>query len=539
MASRFDGWFSAVFALDLRSLALFRIGLGVCPSATSSPGPCLTALYSDHGAVTRSLALSGFDLGEFPFLYLPRRRAGGDRRDVRASWPHGRRADLRLPDEDGDPPALGLRALTLVRNPILVYSGLNLGVPHALLEPVPPLGARYSVDSALDPRLTGLRARLCGVGAFALTLQIAFVYWFTAAMKDSAVWKDGTAIYYAMAVHPNEPLATWVAGVEPLYRFLTFATLYLEVGGPALLFVPFLREAFRGAVVAVFIGFHAAMIFSLELGAFPYFSIACWLPFVPRAVWEWLGPNLRPGRRAHRLRPHVGVRREVGEAHPDVHLVRTRSAGEGGRRVARSPGRRVGRRGAFELIAPDPLRDGALPRPPQDRSGLGDRRTSLEPPRRVAPDTTEAVPLGVRDARSGRRARGPCPRWNVAKLPGKPRIVLPERAFRLGVELGLDQTWNMYAPPGMDYLWYVAVGHFEGGTEGDSLQEGRPVSWAMPTRALGSASALHWHDFFAGLIEPPNEGYRTGYCEYLCRTWNDPSSLVRRSRLVRLSSSWS
>ncbi len=62
-----------------------------------------------------------------------------------------------------------------------------------------PLGAYWSVDrtrSAL-PRPS---PRFLSLATFGLLMQIAFVYWFTAALKSGPEWRtDYTALYYALS----------------------------------------------------------------------------------------------------------------------------------------------------------------------------------------------------------------------------------------------------------------------------------------------------------------------------------------------------
>jgi hypothetical protein len=60
-----------VFALDLRSLALFRMALGaVILGDLLTRVPVLVALYSDDGAVPRVLALAEQRRVGFPSLYF-------------------------------------------------------------------------------------------------------------------------------------------------------------------------------------------------------------------------------------------------------------------------------------------------------------------------------------------------------------------------------------------------------------------------------------------------------------------------------------
>ena len=75
-----------------------------------------------------------------------------------------------------------------------------------------PLGARYSVDAALDKNPSVPRS-LCNLACAAILLQMTFMYFFSFILKDGSTWNDGTALYYALSVDQlTRPLGGGKAG---------------------------------------------------------------------------------------------------------------------------------------------------------------------------------------------------------------------------------------------------------------------------------------------------------------------------------------
>src|SRR5215207_4178672 len=64
-----------------------------------------------------------------------------------------------------------------------------------------PLGAYWSVDRALKDASQRFSTSFLSLATVGLFMQIAFVYWFTAALKSGPEWRvDGTALYYALSL---------------------------------------------------------------------------------------------------------------------------------------------------------------------------------------------------------------------------------------------------------------------------------------------------------------------------------------------------
>jgi hypothetical protein len=201
-----------LFALDTRSLALFRVGLGLLVVLDAAGRlPDLTALYSDAGAVPR--ALVGELRGDaIPLsLYL----ASGS-----ALFAGGL---LVVHAVAGACLLVGYRTrvatavawlLTLSiqhRNPLVENWGdliLRLLLFWSLFL---PLAERASLDGRRN--LPGPAARsFVSFGSAALIVQIVCIYFFSALLKTGSTWHDGSAIAVSLqndciAKHPQATLA--------------------------------------------------------------------------------------------------------------------------------------------------------------------------------------------------------------------------------------------------------------------------------------------------------------------------------------------
>src|SRR5215217_2789148 len=158
-----------------------------------------------------------------------------------------------------------------------------------------PLGAHWSVDRALKatpPRLSMHFLSWATVGLFA---QIAFVYWFTAALKTDQEWRvDGTAIYYVLGLDQlTTPVGAYLYNFPTLLEVLTFTTIGLEAVGPFLLFCPVLTGPVRTAAVAAFMGLHFGIWLTMDLGFFPWISAFCMVCFLPSWFWDKATGKLR------------------------------------------------------------------------------------------------------------------------------------------------------------------------------------------------------------------------------------------------------
>ncbi len=288
-----------LFAIDLRSLALFRIALGLLLLADlASRSRALIAHYTDAGVLPAqaiaALSSVGPALQLSPHYWLSGSAAGvalifalaagaaialivgfRTRLATIACW--GLLVSVQL----RNPPASSMGGDQLMR--LLAFWGLFL-----------PLGARWSLDARRLASPGPVATHHLSLGSVALLVQLFLVYFATGLHKSGDTWKDGTAVYYALHLdYWATPLGQWLREQRVLIPWLTHGTRWFEILGPFLAFVPVYTGAFRLLAIVLFTGFHLSLAAGLSIGPFPLVCLAGWTAFVPALFWDDVLPRLR------------------------------------------------------------------------------------------------------------------------------------------------------------------------------------------------------------------------------------------------------
>jgi len=176
-----------------------------------------------------------------------------------------------------------------------------------LLTLVLPLGARFSLDALGAPlreddhtpnaALASERRRdaalrpVESVAVLGLLLQFATIYYFNAAAKTGAAWRDGSAVHYALH---QDKLVTWFGvwmrehlPVSALHA-LTWSTLTTEWLGFVLIVSPvFVRQA-RLLAVCLMPALHLGFALGLNLGSFSPAMISFFPLLLTTEHWDGL-----------------------------------------------------------------------------------------------------------------------------------------------------------------------------------------------------------------------------------------------------------
>jgi hypothetical protein len=318
----------AVFGLDLRSLAAFRIGVGLL--LLWDIIDCfrdLRPLLTDDGALSRQAAytlsgatpvlwrffclfsLSGHASAEagllacYTALALCFLLGLGTRWAAAACW-------------------FCIRSLQ-VRNPIILGGG------HVILSILLFWSVFLTLDAHWALGGTGRRPKRggelsCSCFTVAYLIQIAVIYWGCALAKVGPEWRhDYTAVCYALGSRQvNSDYAAWLLGVPGLCRGLSRLVLAYETIGPCLLFLPFRSGAWRLLGVVAFFAMHLGFGIFLRLGLFSHICCVALLPLVPGAFWDLVAPRSRdvtvppppPSRARARTTTGYAVQGVVGAA---------------------------------------------------------------------------------------------------------------------------------------------------------------------------------------------------------------------------------
>lgn len=175
-----------------------------------------------------------------------------------------------------------------LRNPIILQGGDIVLKVLLFWSMFLPLGAYWSLDQFLSKK-DPPASQLVSVSTFAILLQVCFIYWFSALLKNDESWtQSGTAIWYALSIEQySTPLGIYLLNFPVLLKILTFATYILEAFVPFLAFSPFWTGPLRFATAVMFILFHlVGLNFTMELAIFPYVCTVAWILFIPKWFWE-------------------------------------------------------------------------------------------------------------------------------------------------------------------------------------------------------------------------------------------------------------
>jgi hypothetical protein len=505
-----------IFGADLRSLATFRIVLALLVLADlANRATDLSAHYTDAGIMPRTVLVEQV---LSPWAFSLHLMNGGA---LFQALLFGVAAFAAL----GMLVGYRTRLMTFVvwllllsiqlRNPLLNGSEspvLRMLVFWGMLL---PLGAYWSVDrtrSAL-PRPS---PRFLSLATFGLFMQIAFVYWFSAALKSGPEWRtDYTALYYALSLDQlATPIGHLLLDFPSLLQVLTFATFVLEALGPLLLFCPFFTGPVRTGAALAFMSLHFGIWLTMDIGIFPWISAFCMVCFFPTWFWE----------RASTLRSVLLRRVELARR------LQLQAARLGDAIVAFSKAILSFLMDAWQLLFAgpamhgDPLANhtaGQVPRLAAGAIGAAETRHDEAP-------AEEPEPAELRSALATNLLAFffifyiLC--WNLTTATS---FTLPERAVPLGPFLGLDQYWGMFAPsPSKEDGWYVIPGELRDGQKVDLMPITRddyslhPISYEKPQDIPATYKNEHWRKYLENIYNQDHADQRLYFGQYICRQWN-------------------
>jgi hypothetical protein len=510
-----QGWWRTkvmdVFGADLRSLALVRIVLALLVLADlANRATDLSAHYTDGGVLPRAGLVT----------------------QVLSRWAFS----LNL--MNGEPffqallfgvaavAALGLlvgyrtRLMTIIvwvlllsiqwRNPLVGGADgplLRLMLFWAMFL---PLGAYWSVDRALKAGAQRLSTRFLSLATVGLFMQIAFVYWFTAALKTGPEWRtDGTALYYALSLDQlSTPVGHYLLNFPDLLTVMTFATFGLEALGPFLLFCPFFTGLVRTSAVAAFMSLHFGIWLTMDLGIFPWISAFCMVCFLPGWFWDV---------------PFAKLRATLPEW---FHTVAGRLQHEASNLI-------------HERLLPlqlrlSPATDAAIPYVAATALRGGGNQLGSRLARIVS---LSGTPNGTPPGSEPRMLRSSLVTNLLAfifllyvlclNLSTVSVLTMPERLLPVGPFLGLDQRWGMFAPsPSTAGGWYVIPGNLRDGQQTDLMSVTRDdygvheVSWEKPQDVNATYKNEHWRKYLENIYMREHSDQRLYLGGYICHQWN-------------------
>lgn len=539
-----------IVSLDLRSLAAFRIGLGlmlICDLINRARH--LEAHYTDFGVLPRGAFIENF---ADPFVWSLHFATGL----------FGGQLFLFLVAGIF---ALGLlfgyrtRVMTVVswillfslqnRNPTVLQGGdilLRLLLFWAMFL---PLGARYSVDRALAPPSGNPTQSLSSWATFALLTQVSCLYLFAAIMKDHEVWNSGMAVRDALLLDQfTTPLGHLLASWPLATGILTYVTLAIEWGAAFFLMSPVRTAACRFLAVTAISSMHFGFFLTMEIGLFPWICITAQLAFLPTFVWDWVARKLEPSesvtayydgecgfcRRAARLvMEFCAVRGSLQPAQdePDKLALMTRE--NSWIVMGANQSAHFGYDALITILAASrwaflrPVLNLGVCRTVGERLYriVANRRAKLSAATKFL-QWSDAQPevVGGRPDALIVSCLGLTLVWNILAIPGH-HAVEKHLAAPLAATaklLGLNQRWSMFAPyPLTEDGWYVVSGELIDGREVEVLTKViGPIDWKKPKLVSNTYPSQRVRKYMMNLWSTQYKGYRIYFGRYLCRDWN-------------------
>lgn len=270
-----------VFYLDLRMLALFRIGLGIVVLVDLVQRSfSFQAHYTQSGVLPVEEASWFADFAALMPLHLwfPSDAAQISFFLIQAV------AAIAL--------VLGVqtRLATVVcwllvnslqlRNPVLLYGADRELAAVLLWAMFLPLGARWSLDGRQRCRWIGVD-RVAGWAAAGLILQVGLIYFTSVLSKSGGTWRDGSAILLALNVDAyTRSAGRLLLSFGDSLRWLTYGTLLIECLAPCM-FLAGKFERIRWIGCLALIAMQGGFLFLLSVGLFPWISMVALVALIP------------------------------------------------------------------------------------------------------------------------------------------------------------------------------------------------------------------------------------------------------------------
>jgi predicted DCC family thiol-disulfide oxidoreductase YuxK len=565
------GLLARVLTLDLRSLAAFRVGLaGLIIADLMRRAMDFRAHYTDFGVLPRAALL---DYYTSPGKWTIHLFTGGAPGQTALFVLHGLFALAML---------VGFRtrlmtfltfALTVSlhhRNPMVLQGGdavVRMALFWAMFV---PLGARFSVDEALDPDRPRPPSQLATIGTACLMIQVVMLYEFTGILKWHPVWHtELSGVRYALSL---DAFATWfghqLLSFPWLMKAASAATLFLELVGPVLALMTFWGGRVRLLAALGFIGFHLLLLEpAMRLGYFTWAGACLWLAWLPAIFWDTLNARVAtPERmglkfyydsdcgfcrktarilRSLLLAPDTYV--APGNIEPEIQEAIDR---EDSFVVVTKDGRHLYRVEALrELLGASPV-VGWAARPLLGVGFIADATdwlySRVARHRRMLSSLTARLryrPSYVRHP--NRNLRRLCTvflvvtlayvlMWNIRTTNFKRwRKHFPRKVNVYANVLGIEQYWNLFAPyPIKDDGWYVIPGLFKDGSVRDLYWDRAEIDWLKPPIGTPYYANQRWSKYMMNIWKKKFKKQRLNYGRWLCRVWNE--GVPYKQRLQRL-----
>ena len=287
--SEFLSYIQKNFYLDLRSLALFRVGLGlIILQNLWSSIPYLDTFYGPNGlcplsdpVIKKNLCYSLFALGDSHLFLVSM---------ILVFAFFAVLLTLGLWTRAATTACLVLHMSLLNRGPMYLNSGdmvLKIFLMWGLFL---PLGQVFSLDSRMSPKARPMPLRYASAATVCLILQIAVIYIENGFEKSDALWAPGyTAVHFALGLRDMaKPFAMVLLPHYNLLKVASFLVLNLERYAFFLIALPFFPGLFRIFLIVAFTVFHVMIDLTLDVGWFSWVMLTGLSALIPSVFWDFV-----------------------------------------------------------------------------------------------------------------------------------------------------------------------------------------------------------------------------------------------------------
>ncbi len=282
-------WLRDRYGLDLRSLALLRIGLGsILLYDLITRFIYLPDHYADSGVLPR-WALTQKVMGPWDIsLHV----ATGNSAIISILFLVGIIAAVCILFGYKTRPALFASLVLLIslhqRNPLILQSGDHVIKMLLFWSIFLPVSERFSISQPLHTRTN---KKVFNLASFGLMMQIITLYVLAGFAKMAERhWLGGDALFLAFAARDiSGELGQALIAFPRFLKFATESTLFFEILVPFLLLVPWKNTWIRLVLIALYSGFHIAIGLTLNVAIFIFVPLIAWSALLPGCFWNSIG----------------------------------------------------------------------------------------------------------------------------------------------------------------------------------------------------------------------------------------------------------
>ncbi len=559
----------APFGIDLRTLALFRAGLGtVILLDLVLRSLHLEALYTDWGVLPRATAMYASGAWRIS-LYLLNGTSGF------VIVMFLLEAILALCLLAGYRTRLMTILLLLMhgslvnRNPLTLIGGDSLICCLLFWSMFLPLNARWSVDAALASNPPPKDNQHLSWASAGLLIQVVSVYFFSALLKTGPEWiPEGNGLYYAMSLESySSNMGQWLLNFPELMHDLSYYVWILELGAWALIFSPVFNKPLRFMAMLMLMSMHIGFLFFMSIVPFPYISLVSLTTLLGGWFWDWQGRRAarNPGGALHiyydrdcgfcikmclLLQQFLILPRAQITPAQDTPRAKTLLEANNSWVIIDTDGQAHMKWAAFAtLLKNSPLfgwtwrianlsvfqriGNAGYDFVARHRPQFARVSSALLPHREVRYET------GALAQKIAAAFLFILLAWNFSTVDQKHQNTLAQTYTRITTPLltliRIDQIWDMFAPaPLKDNGWFVVPGELENGTAVNVINPDQEITYEKPPSISNYFGDLRWKTYMIHLWFSAFAEHRQLYASWVCRSWNKDAAEGQHLKTFKL-----